>query len=66
MLQRVCRKRKPSTPLMRLQVDANTVEDNIAGPQKTKSELLYDPTISLIGIYLNKTIIQKYICMLCS
>ena len=44
MLQRVCRKRKPSTPLMRLQVDANTVEDNIAGPQKTKSELLYDPT----------------------
>ena len=36
MLQRVCRKRKPSTPLMRLQVRANTVEDNIVGPQKLK------------------------------
>ena len=44
---------------MGLQVGANTVEDNIAGPQKTKTELLYDPTISLIGIYLNKTIIQR-------
>ena len=28
-------------------------------PQKLKQELPYDPTIQLLGIYLDKTIIEK-------
>jgi len=31
-----------------------------------KIDLLYDPTVPLLGIYLDKTIIQKYTCALCS
>ena len=30
--------------------------------KKLKIELPYNPVISLLGIYLEKTIIQKYIC----
>ena len=33
------------------------------GPQKTKKELPYDPTIPLLGIYPDKTIIQNDTCM---
>jgi len=32
--------------------------------QKLKIELPYDPAIALLGIYLDKTIIQKYTCTL--
>ena len=31
-------------------------------PLKTKIELLYDPAIPILGIYLEKTIIQKDTC----
>ena len=31
-------------------------------PKKLKIELPYDPTIPLLGIYHNKTVIQKDIC----
>ena len=31
-------------------------------PNKQKLELLYDPAISFLGIYLDKTIIQKDAC----
>ena len=31
-------------------------------PQKLKIELPYDPAIPLLGIYLDKTIIQKDTC----
>ena len=31
-------------------------------PQKLKIELPYDPAIQLLGIYLEKTIIQKEAC----
>ena len=33
-------------------------------PQKLKTDLLYDPAISLLGIYLKKleTLIQRAIC----
>ena len=30
--------------------------------KNTKGELLCDPSILLLGIYLEKTIIQKYTC----
>ena len=30
--------------------------------KKLKIELPYDPAISLLGIYLDKTIIQKDVC----
>ena len=30
--------------------------------KKLKIELPYDPAISLLGIYLKKTILQKYTC----
>jgi len=30
--------------------------------KKVETELLYDPGIQLLGIYLEKTIIQKDIC----
>ena len=32
-------------------------------PLKTKIELSYDPAILLLGIYLEKTIIQKDTCI---
>ena len=32
------------------------------GPQRTKIELPYDPAIALLGIYLDKSIIQKDKC----
>ena len=31
--------------------------------RKLKIELLYDPAIPLLGIYLDKTVIQKYTCI---
>ena len=31
-------------------------------PQKTKTGLKYDPAIPLLGIYLEKTLIQEDIC----
>ena len=30
--------------------------------KKLKTEVLYDPIIPLLGIYLEKTIIQKFTC----
>ena len=35
-------------------------------PQKTKIELPFDPAVSLLGIYLEKTIIQKVHSPQCS
>ena len=31
-------------------------------PQKTKTELPYDPAVPLLGVYLDKTLIRKDIC----
>ena len=39
-----------------------TMENNIEFPQKTKVELSKDPSISLLSIYPEKTIIQKDTC----
>ena len=35
------------------------MENSIEVPQKLKTELPYDPAIPLLGIYLEKTMIQK-------
>ena len=35
-------------------------------PRKLKIGLLYDPAIPLLGIYPDKTIIQKDTCTLCT
>ena len=39
------------------------MENNIKVPQKTKIELPYDPAFPLLGIYLDKTILQKDTCI---
>ena len=36
-----------------------TMEDGVGVPQKLKIELSYDPAIPFLGIYPDKTIIQK-------
>ena len=38
------------------------MENNMEGPQIPKYELPYDPAISLLGIYPDKTTIQKDTC----
>ena len=39
------------------------MENSLEVPQKLKIELPYDPAILLLGIYLDKTIIQKDTCI---
>ena len=38
------------------------MENSVEFPQKLKIKLLYDPAIPLLGIYPDKTIIQKDTC----
>jgi len=38
------------------------MENSMEVLQKTKLELPYDPTILLLGIYPDKTFIEKYTC----
>jgi len=38
------------------------VENSVEIPQKLKITLLYDPAIPILGIYPDKTLIQKDIC----
>ena len=40
----------------------NIYAPNIGAPQKLKTELPYDPAIPLLGIYPEKTTIQKDTC----
>ena len=58
--------RKGNLPalLVRMSIDAATVENSMEDPQKLEIELPYDPAISLLGIYpkKTKTLIQKDIC----
>ena len=35
------------------------MKNSMKVPQKTRVELLYDPAIPLLGIYPDKTVIQK-------
>ena len=48
---------------MRQEPGAAAMENSIEVPQKTiKIELPHDPAIPLLGIQLDKTIVQKYTC----
>ena len=38
------------------------MEDSVEVPQKLKTELPHDPAVPLLGIYLEKTMIQKLMC----
>ena len=51
------------TPMVGRKVCTATMENRIKVSQKTiKAELLYDPVVPLLGIYLNKTVSQKHMC----
>ena len=54
-----------STQLVRMQMGEATVENSMEGTQKLKIELLYEPGIPLLGIYLKKSeaLTQKETCI---
>ena len=60
MVERVWRKGIPPTPL--LGIGTTTMEKNMEVPQKTENRTIHDPAIPLLGIYPEKTIIQKDTC----
>ena len=60
MLERVWRKWNPPTLLVGMEIGAATVENSMEVPQKTKNN--WDPAIPLLGIYPDKTLIQKDTC----
>ena len=66
MLERVWRKENPPTLLVGMYTGTATMETVWRFPKKLKIELLYDPAIPLLGIYPEKTIIQKDACTQCS
>ena len=45
-----------------MQTGAATMENSIQVPKKPKTELPYDPATPLLGIYQDRTIIQKDAC----
>ena len=58
MLDRVWRKENPPTLLVGLYIGTTTMEKSMGGSlRKLVIELLYDTTIPLLGIYLNKIMI---------
>ena len=57
MLERVWRKRNPSTLLVGLQIGGKQYGESLEN-----SELPFDPTIPLLGIYPEKNITQKDTC----
>ena len=57
MLERVWRKGNPPSLLMGMSIGTATMENII--PQKTKYRTSILSTIQLMGIYMDKTIIQK-------
>ena len=58
MLERVWRKGNPLELLVGMYIDTATMENSM----ELKIELPYDPAILLLGIYPEKTIIQKVSC----
>ena len=57
-------KANPVTPLVEMSTGAAITENSMGFLKKLKTELLYDSAIPLLGMYLNKTIIQKDTCIL--
>ena len=71
MLTSLWIKWNPPPLLVGIKIGAATLENNIEGPQKKKKkrtklkiELLYDPGIPRLGIYLEKTRTGKDACTL--
>ena len=63
MLERVWRKGNPLALLVEMEIDTATMENSMEVPsKKLKIEVLYDPAIPLLGIYSEKTVIQKESC----
>ena len=62
MLERVWRKEKPLTLLVRMLIGIVTMDNTMEDPEKLKIELPYDLAIPLLGIYPDKTVIKKNIC----
>ena len=63
MLERVWRKGNPLVLLVGMQIDTATMENSMEVPKKLTIELPYDPAVPLLGIYPEKTIIQKESCI---
>ena len=62
MLERVWRKGNPLALLVRMYIDTASMETVWRFLKKLKIELPYDPVIPLLGIYPEKTIVQKESC----
>ena len=62
MLKRVWRKGNPPTLLVGMKVDVATMKIIRKFLKKLKIELSSDPAVLLLGIYLDKTVIQKDTC----
>ena len=62
------RKGNPGALLVGRQIDAVTIESSVDLLQNIKMDLLYDPTIPLMGIYPKnpKTLLQKIYAPLCA
>ena len=59
MLERRWRKGNPPTQLVGMYIGITIMENSTGFLKKLNIELPYDPTIPLLGIYLENTIIQK-------
>ena len=62
MLKKVWRKGNPPTLLVGMYIGAATMENSMEISLKLTLELPCGPTIPLLGIYLEKIIIQKDAC----
>ena len=62
MLQKVWKKGSPPTLLVGVQISAAIVENGMAVSLKTQIRATICPEIPLLGIYLEKTLIQNDVC----
>ena len=62
MLEREWRRGEPPTLLVGMEMGVATVENSRRFLKKLKTELPYDPAFPLLGIYPEKTLIQKDTC----
>ena len=58
-LEKIWRKGNPLSLLVRMQIDTVTVETIWIFLKRLEIKLPYDPTILLLGLYLQETIIEK-------
>ena len=63
MLERVKKKGKPLTLLVRMQTSIATMEKSVEiCLKKLEIELIYDPAIPLLGIHIEETRIERDTC----